>query len=182
MPTILTWTMEQAANPLEVFWTEQQAKDFLETSPDAMFPCLTATKLRTLAAHAVKHGVDQPGRTWHQRWGSSRQHEMWAINNQRDSFGRCMLKCANCNCRMLSKSLECVKVDLETSRQALVVVHSNNKMLFNQLERAKADLKTTKTTLRATNNIVSGLHQTNQLLLLLMLFALFLVLMRLVMF
>ena len=61
-------------------------------------------------------------------------------NLQRDTHGRCQLKCANCNCRMLFNELKYVKADLESTKETLRVT-------ANDLDETMAELGETKVAL-----------------------------------
>ena len=65
-------------------------------------------------------------------------------NLQRDTLGRCQLKCANCNCRMLFNQLECVKADLETTKETLQVTANDldeTKLALEECKKERTDEK-----------------------------------------
>lgn len=84
---------------------------YLKTVPDSVFPCSTEARLLSVSESRYSDG-------W-KSWDISTKYGSIVANNERDALGRCQLKCANCNCRMLFNQLECVKADLETTRETL---------------------------------------------------------------
>ena len=124
---------------MSVVWTKEMAEAFLETEPDSLFPCDTHREaektisewLKRYIYDVQKFTLQSALRPWSKYlrsggdsdWAHSLEtHALAVISDDKsayDAFGRCNLKCANCNCRMLFNKLECVKADLESTKEAL---------------------------------------------------------------
>lgn len=87
------------------YWTKEQAEAFLETKPDSVFPCSTDAALRS-ALSGIVH------------WGHPQPPDPYAPVVM-DALGRCQLKCANCNQRVLFKRLNGAMTKCETSIKKL---------------------------------------------------------------
>jgi len=136
---------------MSVAGSKEWVEAFLESEPDSMFPCSHAAWLRkvlrlqydrfveNLAGYAVaKSAAEIPG-LWLE-WtnaGNRRATDEQCASVVRDTLGRCQLKCANCNCRMLFNELKCVKADLETTKETL-------KVTANDLDETKVALEECK--------------------------------------
>ena len=85
--------------------------------------------------------------------------------NERDALGRCKVQCANCNCRWLFNQLECVKADLETTKETLQItateLHSTKQILqftANELSNAVEELHSTKVALEECKEFASDVR------------------------
>ena len=124
---------------MSVVWTKEMAEAFLETEPDSLFPCDTHREVEKTISEwldgyshhrptftlqsALRPWSKYPRREGDSDWAHSLEtHALAVISDDKsayDAFGRCNLKCANCNCRMLFNKLECVKADLESTKETL---------------------------------------------------------------
>lgn len=130
---------------MSVEWTKEMAEEFLaKSSPDPMFPCSTAenvqgaydcSNLTTLPSLRDYIGGPTTARSLVVDFA------LRVLSDEKSAYdaqGRCSLKCANCNCRMLFNQLECVKADLETTKETL--------------QETKSELHSTKEILQVTAN------------------------------
>lgn len=133
---------------MSVAWTKEMAEEFLaKSSPDPLFPCDAGVALRGVIASALERTTKPMVgcRFFPNPWQWEEDYEVHRVNNERDAHGRCKLQCANCNCRMLFNQLECVKADLETTKETLQVTD-------DALCKTMEELDSTKETLRVTAN------------------------------
>ena len=104
---------------MSVVWTKEMAEAFLaKFKPDPMFPCLSDDWVARYSKEYLRAAALSGNWGWPAGWNDN------VVKIERDEFGRCSAKtesnaCANCNCRMLFNQLECVKADLETTKETL---------------------------------------------------------------
>ena len=138
------------------------AEEFLaKSAPDSMFPCSTNEMTRCVL---IDHGHNQ-GAPW--TWGQWKragcysttvrdavlEHALAVLSDEKsayDALGRCKLKCANCNCRMLFNQLECVKADLETTKETLQETKSELHSTKESLQETEDELHSVKCELEDT--------------------------------
>jgi len=141
------------------------AEAFLETKPDSLFPCSAEAKCREAFQRAFQafesahksaiingphaHTPEKVVNMWRRAYVN---HKMarHLENNERDALGRCKLQCANCNCRMLFNQLECVKADLETTKETLQVTDDALCKTMEELDSTKEILQVTANELDET--------------------------------
>ena len=154
---------------MSVVWTEEMLRKLIENSPlDGEFPCSTNQKALSAAENALLVSPFDPNAFWKNLTHNECvpcgaeselaekvvEHAINVISSNVEAYdedGRCNLKCANCNCRMLSIRQDMMKADLEATKAYLKTV--------------KAELKTTKETLGVTarelDETMQELHWTN---------------------
>ena len=106
--------------------------------PDSQFPCSTNQKALSAAENALLVSPFNPNAFWQNLLSNECipcgaetelaekvvDHAINVISSNVEAYdedGRCNLKCANCNCRMLFNELLHVKAELKTTKETLGV-------------------------------------------------------------
>jgi hypothetical protein len=116
----------------EVLFSIEWAQKFLDSEqPDSMFPCDVYSPIYIYVKKITTNTTLTDCRgPWFSatdlQWKISFQDRYTQpllkkalINIGKDQYGRCKLKCANCNAKMLFNEMTCVKADLETTKAML---------------------------------------------------------------
>jgi hypothetical protein len=132
---------------MSAVWTKEMAEEFLETEPDSMFPCTIATRCRKSSKNALVAMADvvlhpdmraDPWEYYLNIYTGSLAVSQGFLA-PRDEFGRCVQQCPNCNSRMLFNQLECVKVDLESTKETQQFTATELHSTKEALEECKAE-------------------------------------------
>jgi len=137
---------------MSAVWTKEMAEEFLaKSSPDPMFPCSTLRHARVAATRELEKDVDQPFEwsvpsncCYRPAIAEFALAVLTDDNTAYDALGRCKLKCANCNCRVLFNQLECVKADLETTKETLNITSGYLDDTMTELGEMKVTLEEEK--------------------------------------
>ena len=118
-------------------FTLKMAEDFLKIKPDEMFPCSSEKSFLTSIEYYYKDYLECKNKegigekNWRARNINNKALIKKSMNIKRDSKGRCKLKCANCN----------------------------SKMIFNQMSSFVLELNNVKNEIKITNDILSKTNE-----------------------
>lgn len=135
-------------------FTLKMAEDFLKVKPDEMFPCSSEKSFLTSIEYYYKDYLECKNKegigekNWRARNINNKALIKKSMNIKRDSKGRCKLKCANCNSKMIFNQMSSLKIELNNVKNEIKITNDILSKTNEELDDTNDELHETRILLK----------------------------------